>query len=299
MTPEIDAPPKPFQFTLGQLMLAIGVVCLAAGTWYWLGLWTVPFGGLLAVAVILLRYGRHGVAAAIAVLLVAISLTALLLPFFQYSPDAHQWRNGCANNLHNIAIALQNYHADYGSFPPAYIADANGKPMHSWRVLILPYLEENAIYQQYDFNEPWDGPNNSSLAASVRRPSYLKCRKSTQPAATSYVAVVGPQTMWPGDKTTKMSDLKDGASNTIMLVEVHNSGIHWMEPRDIAFVPSSFAVNSPSGSGISSHHFLNNGDPCGLVLTADGQVHLLPNSTSPATIRAALTIAGGEKTALP
>src|SRR6476620_4852071 len=72
-------------------------------------------------------------------------------------------RMQCSNNLHNIAIALQNYHDDHGSFPPAYIAAADGKPMHSWRVLLLPYLDREDLYAKYRFDEPWDGPNNSQL----------------------------------------------------------------------------------------------------------------------------------------
>jgi hypothetical protein len=69
----------------------------------------------------------------------------------------------CAQNLKWICLALHNYEAANGAFPPAYVADADGKPMHSWRVMILPYAEEPALYKKYRFDEPWDGPNNRQL----------------------------------------------------------------------------------------------------------------------------------------
>jgi hypothetical protein len=72
-----------------------------------------------------------------------------------------------------IALALHNYHETYGTFPPAYIADAHRKPMHCWRVLIRPFLEQQTLYTSYNFHEPWDGPNNSrsarTAAAGARR----------------------------------------------------------------------------------------------------------------------------------
>src|SRR5688500_8670454 len=67
-------------------------------------------------------------------------------------------RSSCLGHCCQLGIALHSYHDEYGSFPPAYVADANGKPMHSWRVLILPFIEEQALYQRYRFNEPWNGP---------------------------------------------------------------------------------------------------------------------------------------------
>src|SRR6478735_1777869 len=75
----------------------------------------------------------------------------------------HARRASCANNLHSIAIAIQQYNDNYGCYPPPFIADADGKPMHSWRVLLLPYLEQKALHRQYRFDEPWDGPNNLKL----------------------------------------------------------------------------------------------------------------------------------------
>ena len=76
-------------------------------------------------------------------------------------------------------MALQNYHQANGCFPPAYIADKNGKPMHSWRVLILPYLDRTILYKAYDFTEPWDGPNNKKLSATRSRAFTARATPAT------------------------------------------------------------------------------------------------------------------------
>src|SRR5262249_17806187 len=156
-------------------------------------------------------------------------------------------------HLKQIGLALENYHAVYGSLPPAYIADAKGRPMHSWRVLILPYLDRSDIYSKYDFNEPWDGPNNSKLAALMPDCCRSPSRSSKQPKTeTSYVAIVGSETMWPGGKSVSLSDIADGTSNTVAVVEIENSGIHWMEPRDLSIYQMPMAIKPARGQGISS-----------------------------------------------
>jgi Protein of unknown function (DUF1559) len=70
-------------------------------------------------------------------------------------------------------LAVANYHETYGCFPPAYVADRDGKPIHSWRVLILPFLEQQELYRAYNFDEPWNGPNNRKLASRVGK-IYLR-----------------------------------------------------------------------------------------------------------------------------
>ena len=92
-------------------------------------------------------------------------LVALLLPAVQAAREAAR-RMTCNNNLKQIALAMHNYQTAYKTSPPAYIPDKNGKPMHSWRVLIPPYLEgEDGVYKDYRFKEPWDSPHNKALAA--------------------------------------------------------------------------------------------------------------------------------------
>jgi hypothetical protein len=292
-----DLPMKrPLRFTLREMFFLMGLICVAGASYSWLGTAPLVATPLLALSVsasllFVIRTLTHWSAFAVGCVSLA-ALFCLSLPVFQGARDGGGRAGSCANNMRNIALALQQYESVHGSFPPAYVADANGNPMHSWRVLILPYIEQRRIYDQYDFNEPWDGPNNSQLHATYVKlfmcPSDVMSRTNT-----SYVVVTGPKTMWPGAKTTKMSDLKDGADSTIMLVEVHNSGIHWMEPRDLDFAQMSLAVNSAGGMSISSGHH----DPN--VVMASGQTKKLKNNTPPKAIKAALTIAGGEKDRLP
>src|SRR5262245_44252816 len=73
-------------------------------------------------------------------------------------------RSNCKGELKQIGLALLNYREAYGCFPPPYVADASGRPMHSWRVLILPFIDHAALYREYRFDEPWDGPNNRKLS---------------------------------------------------------------------------------------------------------------------------------------
>ena len=108
-------------------------------------------------------------------------------------------------------MAVLQYEQDHGCFPPAYIADENGKPMHSWRVLILPYIERRDLYEAYRFDEPWDGPNNRKLH-NVTLDLY-KCPSDNQHGGesnTSYLAVVGPHVAWAGEKARTWEDFTDG-----------------------------------------------------------------------------------------
>jgi hypothetical protein len=162
----------------------------------------------------------------------------------------------CRNNLKQIAFALQKYHANFGCFPPAYIADENGRPMHSWRVLLLPYMEMKPFYDKYDFGEPWDGPNNSRLAN--QRPEVYVCPSdyhwSKPPSQTSLVVVVGDDTPWPGHEPFSITDDGRNFLDTIQIVEVADSGISWMEPKDLNIDQMNFAINDLSRPGIRSHH---------------------------------------------
>ncbi|MCU0879467.1 MAG: DUF1559 domain-containing protein [Pirellulaceae bacterium] len=201
-------------------------------------------------------------------------------------------RGMCSNNLKQIAYALHLYHDTYGSFPPAYVADQNGRPMHSWRVLLLPFIEQKALYDEYRFDEPWDGPHNRTLADSM--PSVYRCpsdpRAKPDSPLTSYLAVVGAETTWPGEKARTFRDIKDGTSNTLLFVESHQSGIHWMEPRDLHTGQMAREINPSHGQGICSCH-----PECAGVAFVDASVRFLKaTDVSRSALDALLTIAGGE-----
>ena len=144
-------------------------------------------------------------------------------------------RNPCSSNLRQIGLALHNYHDEYGTLPPPYLADEEGRPMHSWRVLILPHIEQKALYERYDFDEPWDGPNNRLLADAM--PPLFRCPRyppDEMPGTftTSYVALVGSDTIWAeGNRRLPPPGADD---QMLLVVETFETGIHWMEPRDVA-----------------------------------------------------------------
>jgi prepilin-type processing-associated H-X9-DG protein len=212
----------------------------------------------------------------------------LLLPSVGSHPGPRK-QSVCFNNLKQISLALMNYDSRYGSLPPAYIADQNGKPMHSWRVLILPFLEQESLYKQYDFSEPWNGPHNSRLMEKC--PTLFRCPSASNEnrSATNYVAVVGDTTMWPNNRCVQFESIKDGAANTIMLVEVADSNINWMEPRDLSFDQATIGMNVDRRHGISSNHTgtIN-------VAYADGHMTHLSDGVSSEALKALFTIAGGE-----
>jgi hypothetical protein len=200
-------------------------------------------------------------------------------------------RAQCMGNLKQLGLALHNYHVAYDALPPAYIADASGRPMHSWRVLLLPFMGESALYNRYDFSEPWNGPNNIKLLNNM--PWTFACPSwhdypPTSTTLTSYVAVTGPGTMFPGTSSTKFADVTDGISETLMIVEVADVKIPWTAPQDLDVRTMSFRVNDPKRLGISSKH--PGGANVGL---GDDAIRFMRESIVPGNLRSLVTIAGG------
>lgn len=198
----------------------------------------------------------------------------------------------CRSNLNQIQMAFLNYHDTYGSFPPAYVVNEHGERMHSWRVLILPFIDQDEVYEQYHFDEPWNSPHNRSLEREINLDMF-HCPSGplvSDSPLTNYVLVTGAGTAFPGANTTNREGFEDGTENTILLVEIADSDIHWMEPRDLEIESMSFAVNDPQNPGISSPH------PRGpAVVFADRiTAYRLDQSLRPETVKALLTISGGE-----
>ncbi len=198
----------------------------------------------------------------------------------------------CTNNLKQIGLALHNYQSVYGVFPPAYIADEKGKPLHSWRVLILPYLEEQKLYDEYDFSEPWDGPHNSKLLAKMPRMFSCPARDkdaTRRPSRTSYVAVTGAGTMFPGSESVGFDQVTDGSANTLMVVDTANVEIPWTKPEDLDIRTMSLKLNDKQNPSISSDHAGG-----AQVLFADGSCRFLKASINTDLVKSLLTISGGE-----
>jgi hypothetical protein len=195
----------------------------------------------------------------------------------------------CTCNLCQIKLALLNYHDRYNALPPPYVADAAGQPMHSWRVLILPFLEQQTLNGQYDFSEPWNGPNNIKLLNCMPMTFACPSRSGNPTTLTSYVVITGPGTFFPGSASTRFADATDGLSNTLMVVEVANVNIPWTAPWDLDVRTMSFRINDPKRLGISSKH-----SGGANVVLGDASTRFLRESISPENLRALISIAGGE-----
>jgi prepilin-type processing-associated H-X9-DG protein len=217
-------------------------------------------------------------------------LVALLLPAIQSAREAAR-RTQCSNNLKQIALAFHNYNDTYGTFPPAYIPDANGQPMHSWRVLILPFLGRPDLHDQYKFDEPWNSPNNRAVTSQAMLVYSCPSSPTVSPGSTetNYMVITGPGTVFDAGKACKISDILDGTSNTLMVVEVKGTGVNWGEPKDL----DASKVAYPLGSGGSNSPDSNHSGGLNAAL-CDGSVRFISESISPQAFNALMTKAGAE-----
>jgi len=193
---------------------------------------------------------------------------------------------GCVNNLKQIGLAMHNYHSQYKSFPPAYTVDKAGKPLLSWRVLILPYLEQDALYKEFHLDEPWDSEHNRALID--RMPPTYHCPAGSSKRAdlgkTTYLTPRGKATIFPGSEGIKIQKITDGTSNTIFVVDAANDrAVTWTKPDDWDVDPKLDL------KGIFGHH------PGGTPFSfADGSVRFIKETVDPKTLEMLITRDGGE-----
>lgn len=164
------------------------------------------------------------------ILLLLGVLVVMLRPAVQ--PPRSGIRHNCKSHLKQIALALHNYHDSYGTLPPAYIPDEDGRPMHSWRVLILPFLDEE-LAKRYDFSQPWDSEHNRKLIP--RMPDVFRCpdEEHARAGETSYVAIVHDDAVFRGREPVTMKQITGGTTNAICVGEYSTSGIPWTKPSDL------------------------------------------------------------------
>lgn len=200
--------------------------------------------------------------------------------------EAHNRRQRATDNLKQIGIALHNYLDQKGTFPPQAIANAKGTPLLSWRVAILPYLDQQALYDRFHLDEPWDSPHNKELLkempAVFRSPAMPA--PSDEPGLTRFQALVGgttDHTVINAPDGAKLSDITDGASNTIVLVEAAGT-VPWTKPDDLSPGPEDEEV----GQRTHKQGFL--------ALMADGSVHRIAADLPIPVFHALFTIDGGE-----
>jgi len=214
---------------------------------------------------------------------------AALLPPVEAAREAAR-RSQSTNNMKQIALALHNYNDKYGKFPPAIVIGPDGKTPHSWRVEILPYLEQSpaaaTLYERYRLDEPWDSENNRKVLAQM--PTVFR-DPNDDPKSTnaSYFAVTGDTAAFSGKDGNKIQAFTDGTSNTIMVVEAKRD-VPWTKPDDIAYDP---AKPLPALGGHIKEGFL--------AAFVDGSVRLISKEAEEKLLRALFTKAGGEVVNVP
>ncbi|MFO0842722.1 MAG: DUF1559 domain-containing protein [Gemmataceae bacterium] len=187
-----------------------------------------------------------------------------------------------ANHLKQIGLAMHNYHDTNNHFPPQAVYDKDGKALLSWRVLLLPYLDQDALYREFKLDEAWDSPHNKKLLAKMPQVFKLPGATPKHQYGTYYQVFHGKGAAFEGKTGNTIASFTDGTSNTILAVEAGND-VPWTKPEDVPFDP---AKDVPQ----LSRHFGKGGH----ALFADGSVRFLSDSINKDTLKALVTRAGGE-----
>jgi hypothetical protein len=177
------------------------------------------------------------------------------------------------NNMRQLGLAMHNYHSTYDSFPPANLGSQPGRPQLSWRVAVLPYVEEDFLYRRFDQNAGWDAPQNKPFAQSMPRLFvHPEQELPTRSERTHYQVVVGPDTLFEAGSPHRISEAIRGTSNTIMMVEATEPVI-WSKPQDV-----NYSESQPLPKfGVTSRGFN--------VVLADGSVIYFDKGTDEKVIR--------------
>jgi hypothetical protein len=149
--------------------------------------------------------------------------------------DAKQ-RIRSMNNLKQIMIAMHAFHDVNNQFPRD-ITDKDGRPILSWRVAILPFLEQDALFKEFKLDEPWDSEHNKKLLTKMPVP-YRVGIEPKDATKTYYQGFSGPGTIFEPGKNIKIFDILDGTSNTLGVVE-GGSPVEWTRPADIPYHPKN------------------------------------------------------------
>lgn len=211
-------------------------------------------------------------------------LVGLMLPAVQAAREASR-RMSAANNLKQIGLAFHNYHDAYRRLPPRAITDDAGRPLLSWRVALLPFLDQQGLYEQFRLDEPWDSPHNRPLADLIP-PVYLDPSIPDPGNTTVFTSPAGPGTML-GEvgETRSFRDILDGLSNTLLVVEAsRDRSVVWSKPDDVEF-------DGPDP--IAAAGDVHPGGFHGLM--GDASVRFITETVDRDMFRALLTASGGER----
>ena len=249
---------------------------------------------------------------------IIVVLLGLLLPAFGeariYSRVA-----ACHYHMKQLAIALHSRVTKDGGLPQAIVKDEAGNPVHSWRISILPFMEEQLTFDKYDWSQPWNSPKNAAvLNASIE---VFVCPGDPpmqwNAPQTNYFAIVGSQTAWPEERGLALSEITDDSSSTILVLEVAGWEVPWGEPRDLTYdeafnilihnpEPSARFAGTPASGPVypvvHSHHgdvgyfYKKKESSRGVhAAFADGRVRFLPVPLPDDMAKALLTAKAGDE----
>ena len=221
---------------------------------------------------------QHSLPGAGSGMLMAPLAVGVLLPSVQAARGAAREIEGI-NNMKQLALAVHNYH-DVNGHLPNNIYDDNGKALLSWRVRLLPYLDQQTLYENLHLDEPWDSAHNLPLVQQM--PNVFTSPTATlPPGKTPYVALAGKETLFPGNGKIRFRDVTDGLSNTILFV-ASTDAVTWTQPKDLDFDPTKpfQGLRHPNGRFLAAR--------------ADGSCHRMSQAIGEETMRAYATRAGGE-----
>ena len=211
------------------------------------------------------------------------AITSVLTPTLAKTRQAAA-RAQSTNNLKQMGLAMHNYHDVYKAFPPPANLSEQKKPLLSWRVHILPFIDGEALYKQFKLDEPWDSEHNKKLIPQMPEVYKSPLAKNVPAGKTIYLAPAGPGMIFEGPKAMTIFKITDGTSNTIMIVEANDdNAVTWTKPDD--YKPQKKDPAAP----------LLRKDAKGFhVALADGSVRMLSSTIDADLLWSLLTAAGGE-----
>jgi hypothetical protein len=218
----------------------------------------------------------------------------LLLPHACQVREPEGWERS-ASKLRYIAVALERYHDQFGRLPPAAVCDEEGTPLYSWRVVLLPFLEEEIVYRRFHLDEPWDGSHNKELLEKT--PRCYAAGGGDPAGLTRYQALVGPDAAFAAGEGRRMpDDFPDGLADTLLVAEAAEP-VPWTKPVDL---PHDAHGPLPRLGGACTKPVRWLGIETGRVpgfcaVFADGKARFVPASVGERTLRGFITRNGGEK----
>ncbi|QEG41099.1 DUF1559 family PulG-like putative transporter [Roseimaritima ulvae] len=211
-------------------------------------------------------------------------MVALLLPAVNAARQAALQMN-TQNNVKQVGLAVHNYHDVYQQLPPLYATDANGNPVSSWRVSLLPFLEERALDEQWQAGQAWDSPANQSLLEQTPAAYRGLGESPTGPhdGQCHLFVIDDPSALLSGDEPRHFRDVLDGTSNTLFALYLPNRSVPWSAPQELSLDEAFAEVSAASPEA-----------PV-MALMLDGSVRRLTTPLSRETFEAMVTPAGGER----